>query len=319
MNGYISVIVPCYNGANYSNLFISAIKKQTVGWECFEIIVVDNGSHNNSYGILIKMQTELPNLKVFRYHVKQSSYAARNFGVTQSVGHILAFTDIDCIPAPDWIENILKYENLINNNTLLSGAVQLFSKGNCWNIYEWYDRCTNLNQAKYSSKNVAATANLIMYRNIYDTVGGFDEVVSGGDHLFCKKAIEQGYKLEYFDNIVVYHPARNNLRSIIKKEQRIGLGKAQNFLRTNPNAMQCLRYVTRTLLALCIQLQQWKIIKTTWKAKVFKANTFVKFILTAFLFGFVGRASILKYLLQFLLGLNNEPIPKIRAKMEFRQ
>ena len=95
---FVSVIVPVYNDGQRIGKCIEALLIQTYPQAHFEIIIVDNGSNDNTRSVI----EEHP-VKLLVEDRIQSSYAARNKGIKNAKGEVIAFTDADCIPAPDWI------------------------------------------------------------------------------------------------------------------------------------------------------------------------------------------------------------------------
>lgn len=94
MNFYpVSVIVPTYNRAEFLNRALMSVVKQTV--KCSEIIVVDDGSTDDTANLLHKFARtiEIP-LKIIRQENKGPA-AARNLGITSAKQEYVAFLDSD--------------------------------------------------------------------------------------------------------------------------------------------------------------------------------------------------------------------------------
>jgi glycosyltransferase involved in cell wall biosynthesis len=100
---FASVIVPCYNAEATIRNTILSLKHQTYPQECYEIIVVDDASKDNSYEILKSI--EAPNLKLFRHRKNKGAAAARNTGTRYAKGEILIFCDSDFLVPPTFIES----------------------------------------------------------------------------------------------------------------------------------------------------------------------------------------------------------------------
>lgn len=104
----ISFIVPVYNSERYIDKCINSILNQTVG--DFEIIIIDDGSKDNSFKKCKKYQNENENVKVFSQR-NQGVSVARNNGLKNSKGEWIAFVDVDDQIAPNYIESVLYYIN----------------------------------------------------------------------------------------------------------------------------------------------------------------------------------------------------------------
>jgi glycosyltransferase involved in cell wall biosynthesis len=99
---YASVIVPTYNRADRIGYCLDALLSQ----DCtlpFEIIVVDDGSTDNTIELLAKF----PAVRVIS-QANAGPAAARNRGVRAAAGKIVLFTDDDCEPFPNWLTEMLK-------------------------------------------------------------------------------------------------------------------------------------------------------------------------------------------------------------------
>ena len=89
----VSVIVPVKNGEKTIGILLAALLKQNYPQDKMQVIIVDNGSQDNTIEIIKKYPV------ILEYeNEKDSSYAARNKGLAAAQGEIIAFTDADCIP-----------------------------------------------------------------------------------------------------------------------------------------------------------------------------------------------------------------------------
>ena len=96
----VSVIIPVLNDAPRLRTCLDALESQTFDLP-FEVLVVNNGSSDDPASVL----RAFPAARLL-HEQQRSSYAARNTGVRQARGEVLAFTDSDCIPAEDWLERV---------------------------------------------------------------------------------------------------------------------------------------------------------------------------------------------------------------------
>ncbi|MBN2372462.1 glycosyltransferase [bacterium] len=96
-----SVIVPVYNGEKTLERCLSALKRQTIPRDDYEIILVDDGSTDGTANIARS------NVDKYLYQKNQGPAAARNLGVRMANGKIVLFTDSDCEPVENWIEEMV--------------------------------------------------------------------------------------------------------------------------------------------------------------------------------------------------------------------
>ena len=100
----VSVIVPTRNRRRLLQEVIGALWAQTVPPDRFEIIVVDNCSTDGTPELMAELIARSPCRLV--YHVMPENRGparSRNTGARLAGGEILAFTDDDCRPTPEWL------------------------------------------------------------------------------------------------------------------------------------------------------------------------------------------------------------------------
>lgn len=221
-NTVVSVIIPTYNDWDRLSLCLTALANQILPGVSFEIIVVNNN------GSAAPADINIPeNCKIID-ETRPGSYAARNTGIKNAVGEIIAFTDSDCIPDKYWLSNAVQY--LKNNPDVgrIAGAVELFYKSKKLLPVELYEKIFAFDQERYATRdNTAVTANLITYKSSFDNAGLFnDALLSGGDNEWSLRAQIKGITIKYAANVVVYHPARSHVNELVSKAKRVGGGQA---------------------------------------------------------------------------------------------
>ena len=88
---FVTVIIPFYNDLDRLRECLICVFLQTYPHDCYEVIVVDNGSDED----FSPLQNKFHDLELL-YEYRPGSYAARNTGIRYSKGEVLAFTDSDC-------------------------------------------------------------------------------------------------------------------------------------------------------------------------------------------------------------------------------
>lgn len=101
----ISVIIPVYNAQDYLEKCLNSVISQTI--EEKEILCIDDGSSDGSYGILEEYQKRYSCVRVFRQENKGAG-EARNAGLLKAVGKYVCFLDADDFYlAPDALEKMV--------------------------------------------------------------------------------------------------------------------------------------------------------------------------------------------------------------------
>ena len=216
---FVSVIVPVYNDHERLAMCLQALQQQTYSPNLFEVIVVDNGSAEPVEPVV----AVFPQARCL-HESKQGSYAARNRGIAEARGDVLAFTDADCIPEKDWIEQGVKRLVSVPGSGLVAGKVDLFSQDPARpNTYEVYDQLFYLDQdVAVHRGHYGATANLFTRRSVMSEVGLFNsQLKSSGDSDWGKRVFAHGYEQLYAPEACVRHPARSTLNQLYRKTVRI--------------------------------------------------------------------------------------------------
>ncbi|QSA98439.1 glycosyltransferase [Methylococcus sp. EFPC2] len=104
----ISIIVCTYNRADSLVSTLQALVNLRVppGLE-WEVIVVDNNSHDDTSEIVRSKQASFPQLR-YLFEQRQGLSHARNSGIAAARGELLLFTDDDVQPEPDWVVEVLQ-------------------------------------------------------------------------------------------------------------------------------------------------------------------------------------------------------------------
>lgn len=106
----ISIIIPIYNSELYLKRCLDSVINQT--YSSLEIILVNDGSTDNSYGICLEYQKKDSRIKVI-HQKNQGAGIARNLGLKHSTGNFVTFIDSDDYVEKDYIEYLC---NLMINN-----------------------------------------------------------------------------------------------------------------------------------------------------------------------------------------------------------
>ena len=102
----VTVIVPCYNIAHIVDKCIESIIQQDYPQDKFSIIVVNDGSTDNTKKNLEYYKT-YPNFYLFNLEKNKGLSTARNTGIKNSQSEIICFLDGDMIIKPTWLQIIV--------------------------------------------------------------------------------------------------------------------------------------------------------------------------------------------------------------------
>ena len=219
----VSVIIPVYNDMPSLYKCIEGITNQRYPKEKIEIIVVDN---NSTPPISVEDFRE-PNITVL-HCPKPGSYAARNAGASIAKGDVLAFTDADCIPQPQWLTEAVQLLEEEGGERIVGGEVS-FTTPRKPTLTAKYQLATGFQQKEnIEKKGFSATANLICKKSTFNKVGMFDEdLLSGGDREWCWRAHNKGALVQYGLEACVTTTPRNSFLSAMRQARRVAGGRRE--------------------------------------------------------------------------------------------
>ncbi len=202
----VSVIIPARDAAGTLERTLTALEDQELD-QVFEVIVVDDGSKDETMKIARRHE---PFVRLLCNEESVGPGGARNRGVSSARSPVLAFTDADCYPAPEWLARGL---------VALSGAdlVQGRVAPDPLAPRTLFDRSLVVE----SEGGFYQTANLFVRRETFDSVGGFRDWAleksadrlrrgasrkpNGEDALFAWTARRLGARSLFAEDAVVHH------------------------------------------------------------------------------------------------------------------
>ena len=223
----ISVIIPVYNDPGGLGDTLQSLVAQDFPRSRFEVIVVDNGSTDFTHQVARDFAAGHPEIiRVVIEDSIQSSYAARNKGIDLSSGEIICFIDADMTVDRDWLRNV---EYLFAAESVYYVGFRVEVTINKKTVVALYNQMrTFLIEHHVKNTDFVPTCCLAVRRDLFRKVGLFNpRLVSGGDLECGNRVKESGVSLRYEPTIVMYHPARATIWSLIKRDLRRGRGISQ--------------------------------------------------------------------------------------------
>ncbi|MGM0716606.1 MAG: glycosyltransferase [Halobacteriota archaeon] len=222
----VSVIVPVYNDPVGVRATLVALAEQTYAKHKYEVIVVDNGSDDETPEV-VREYAERYDFARFESETRiQGSYAARNTGLDEASGTVIAFLDADVTVESSWLESVVERMHA-DGHDYLGCAVEILTAPPETSVSKFNRRHEFPVEEYLRTYDFAPTCCLAVRREVIETVGGFDGALrSSGDKEFGQRVRDAGFDQHYAGDLVAYHPARS-AGELVRKYVRIGRGFEQ--------------------------------------------------------------------------------------------
>jgi len=173
----VSVILPTYNRAHIIEKAIQSVLKQT--YQDFEIIIIDDGSKDDTEKIIRGFQEKDNRIKYIRFEENKGAAAARNAGINMSKGEYITFQDSDDEWVIDKLEKQMKViETSSENIVVYCGFWRIDGDEKTYipdiNIS---NREGNIHK-ELLKRNFIGTPSILLLKKNLEKIGMFDENLS---------------------------------------------------------------------------------------------------------------------------------------------
>lgn len=224
----ISVVIPFFNSEKTLHSCLLGLGSQSL--KPFEIILVDNGSIDQSADVAKVFIENYPDLSRYVLETKKGPASARNCGANISQGDIITFIDSDCVPDKNWLRNlVMGFQD--PKIGAVAGKIESFSAKTLYDKFHSMFTLKSSNKSKIFSefllvKGAFPTANLAVRSDVFKIIGGFDEnlPIYSEDYDLCARIYQKGYFIEYLPKVKVYHQHRNTLKETWRQSFGFGTG-----------------------------------------------------------------------------------------------
>ncbi|MEP1125074.1 MAG: glycosyltransferase family A protein [Ilumatobacter sp.] len=133
---------------------------------------------------------------------------AYNRGISETTSEILAFTDDDCIAPSEWLDHVVTaFENDPEADLLYGQVVAAYpdNDGVALTPYLMIDKAERLKKGE-GFRVFGMGANYAARRRLFDSIGGFDEVLGGGGPLKSSQDFDLAYRAFAADHVIALRP-----------------------------------------------------------------------------------------------------------------
>jgi len=214
----LSVIICTYNRAKLLRSSIETAVESLLKLQkkSYELLVIDNRSSDETALVVREFQEKFWFIK-YIFEPNQGLSYARNRGIKQSRGDVIAFVDDDVKVHPNWALNLVKYfkdpEVMCVGGRILPWWEKTPPK---WLTREYWSPIALLDhgdEPKIMNNTHLWGANLAFRKNVFQRYGFFDVnlgrkgkyLLSGEETELLKKLVFHGEKVIYAPDVIVYH------------------------------------------------------------------------------------------------------------------
>jgi len=237
----ISIVVPVYRDVDRTIDLVQTLQTQRLSaGTTIEIIIVDDGSNDGSAD---RMEKFVGNqVTLHRLPTNSGRAIARNAGAGQADGGLLLFMDSDCLPADTGF--IAAHLRRLQQGTVASTGPVVGTGQGFWHAFQ-VDSSTR--RAALHGRGVpytGSTANLMVRRDCFEAVGGFDQAYRAygfedRDLLIQLAALGP---IAWANDAAIEHHDDLNLATVCRKMREAGAGSSRIFATRHPEAYRALGY-----------------------------------------------------------------------------
>ncbi|WP_439149187.1 glycosyltransferase family 2 protein [Sulfitobacter sp.] len=210
----ISVVIPHLNQPDQLRRCLASLRAGRRPPD--EVIVVDNGSVRLPETVCAEFEPV-----ILLHQPLAGPGLARNLGIAQARGDVLAFIDADCIADPDWL---WVAERQMRDKTvqIIGGNVRIaYDDPNRLTALEAYESVFAYRMDRYIAREgFTGTGNLVMRSSVFEKVGVFRGLEVAEDREWGQRATGMGYVISYVPDLIVFHPARASFAALRAKWDR---------------------------------------------------------------------------------------------------
>ncbi|MBW3491681.1 glycosyltransferase family 2 protein [Bacillus sp. FDAARGOS_1420] len=294
----LSVIICTYNRGDVIGDCLESLLQNNVEQEFFEILIVDNNSKDNTKEIVNEFCKKNSNIRYVKEEKVGLSHA-RNKGIIEANGTILAFIDDDVEVSKEYIDSIIKFFDEHPEEVCAGGKIIPV-----WHFQkpDWFvgDFASIIGETKYGEETCVLKTreyplggNMIFKKEIFNEIGYFNTNLGiQGDTLYlgeevdiCDRVLRLEKKIYYLPQAYVYHKVHENKvdkKYILNRLKLEGESVAHWHFDTKTRFQMLIQYVIRMGILIlrdypALMISKSKNSHVFWKeCKVARTRAYVK-------------------------------------------
>jgi GT2 family glycosyltransferase/glycosyltransferase involved in cell wall biosynthesis len=204
----VSIVIPVHGQWPLTRQCLEQLWQTTPSRFSLEVIVVDDGSPDETARGLEQLAAGEPRLRIVRHAINQGFGAACNSGAAAATGDVLVFLNNDTLPQPCWLEPLVDSLDQLPNagavgarlvgadGILQEAGGAVFRDGSAWNLGRGFSPDDPL-LARVRAVDYCSAAALATRKSLFEALGGFDQAYAPAyyeDTDYCFRLRERGYE-----------------------------------------------------------------------------------------------------------------------------
>jgi glycosyltransferase involved in cell wall biosynthesis len=236
----LTVLFATYNGGKILPAVLNAYSKQDLPKKEWKLVIVDNGSNDNTKEII---KTFLPLLPItLLFEPRRGKNVALNTGLSHIEGDLIVFTDDDVLPQTNWLKELRVAADSHPLYSIFGGPIlpKWESPPEDW-ILSWvplkpaFAILDDQEEGDIGRNGLVFGGNMAVRSSIFQMGYKFDETIGpngsnyaqGSESQLLIKLLQDGFKAWYCKNAIVEHSIRSfqmNKKWVLARAIRYGRG-----------------------------------------------------------------------------------------------
>ncbi len=225
----VTIIVPCYNEEKVISLTVDSLLGLDYPQDKLKIIVVDDGSKDNSWGVVQKYKNN-PQILLLKKE-NGGKHTALNLGLQNSTSEFVGCLDSDSSVHPEALKRIITY---FDNTDVMAVAPSIIVR-DPKNILQYAQRA-EYDMAHYTKKMLAFLKGIhvtpgpfsIFRKKIFDVMGPYRKAHHTEDQEIALRMHKYGFRIEHCPDAYVYTSGPSTIPKLFRQRVRWIYGFIQN-------------------------------------------------------------------------------------------
>jgi len=220
-----SIVVPVKNEEKVIGRLLAALSKLNYPVDKKEIVIVEDGSTDQTFDICTKYAKECAGVKILHRTFSNGKPSALNVGLEHAKGEIIAIFDADNVPDVNVLMAVRRYFEDPVVAAVQGKTLSINSKENMLTQFISYEEAVWC-EAYLRGKDIL---NLFVHlkgscqfirRGILEKLEGFNEAVLSEDMELSARLVENNYKIRYASDVVAWQESPSDLKMLFKQRTR---------------------------------------------------------------------------------------------------